>query len=348
MWTSFKGLEDAELKRLATDLPATVLQCKATSSTTSGAYRSWKEWASAHNLAVFLVNEGHAVLYQQHLAETKCSKSAVEKMAYGIAWAHLMARVPSPTDSPIVRATLEGLKRKLAKPVSKKSPLTAQMLGAIAQDARKLNTLASLRLGAACLLAFAGFLRFDELANMDVCDVTIGQEFLKVANSPQPERPAEARRRGPYSEDGVGQMSSGHAEGKGVSRLAAIRSYFGNCQGKAERLWASGGLSHTRMAELLKEKLLELEFTSEEFSLHSLRSGGATAAAVAGVPDRLFKKHGHWRLENAKDGYIEDSLEQRLSVLRSLGLQLYPITIQDNLIIYLSLLDHLGKESWRV
>ena len=27
---------------------------------------------------------------------------------------------------------------------------------------------------------------------------------------------------------------------------------------------------------------------------HSLRSGGATAAANAGVPDRLFKRHGRW------------------------------------------------------
>ena len=28
------------------------------------------------------------------------------------------------------------------------------------------------------------------------------------------------------------------------------------------------------------------------FGMHSLRAGGATAAANAGVPDRLFKRHG--------------------------------------------------------
>jgi len=83
-----------------------------------------------------------------------------------------MAGVSPPTDSPIVQATLEGLKRKLAKPVSKKSPLRVQILGAIAQDARRLNTLASLRLGAACFLSFASFLKFDELVNVDVCDVS--------------------------------------------------------------------------------------------------------------------------------------------------------------------------------
>ena len=47
----------------------------------------------------------------------------------------------------------------------------------------------------------------------------------------------------------------------------------------------------------------------KQFSLHSLRSGGATAAANAGVPDRCFKRHGCWRSESAKDGYVRDKLE---------------------------------------
>jgi len=42
-----------------------------------------------------------------------------------------------------------------------------------------------------------------------------------------------------------------------------------------------------------------------------LRAGGVTAAANAGVPDRVFKKHGRWRSESAKDGYIEDSVSER-------------------------------------
>ena len=32
-------------------------------------------------------------------------------------------------------------------------------------------------------------------------------------------------------------------------------------------------------------------------------------AANAGVPDRLFIHHGRWKSEAAKDGYIEDSVE---------------------------------------
>ena len=35
-----------------------------------------------------------------------------------------------------------------------------------------------------------------------------------------------------------------------------------------------------------------------------LRSGGATMAANAGVEEHAFKRHGQWRSERAKDGYV--------------------------------------------
>ena len=47
---------------------------------------------------------------------------------------------------------------------------------------------------------------------------------------------------------------------------------------------------------------------------HSLRGGGATAAANVDVPDRLFKRHGRWASKSAEDGYVQDSLSSRLSV----------------------------------
>ena len=46
------------------------------------------------------------------------------------------------------------------------------------------------------------------------------------------------------------------------------------------------------MSELLKEKLQQLGFPVGEYSLYSLRSGGATTAAKAEIPDRVLKRHG--------------------------------------------------------
>jgi len=60
--------------------------------------------------------------------------------------------------------------------------------------------------------------------------------------------------------------------------------------------------------------MTELGYPISGYRLHSLRAGGASVAAQAGVPDRLFRQHGRWRSETAKDGYVEDSVENRLSV----------------------------------
>lgn len=36
----------------------------------------------------------------------------------------------------------------------------------------------------------------------------------------------------------------------------------------------------------------------------------------------MFKRHGRWKSENAKDGYIKDNVESRLEVYKNLGLYL--------------------------
>ena len=74
------------------------------------------------------------------------------------------------------------------------------------------------------------------------------------------------------------------------------------------------------MRELFLSKLSELGYDLGQFDLHSLRVGGATAAANAGVPDRPFKRHGRWRSESAKDGYVEDAVALRRAVSKSLDL----------------------------
>ena len=67
---------------------------------------------------------------------------------------------------------------------------------------------------------------------------------------------------------------------------------------------SEGSLSYTRLKELFLAELSELGFDKKQLRLHSLRSGGATAAAGAGVPDRLFKRHSRWRSESACQRWI--------------------------------------------
>ena len=74
---------------------------------------------------------------------------------------------------------------------------------------------------------------------------------------------------------------------------------------EGERLRKSGGLSYSRLRERLLERTALVGMDPRLFGMHSLRVGGATAAANAGVPDRLFKRHGRWKSQSAKDGYVK-------------------------------------------
>ena len=69
---------------------------------------------------------------------------------------------------------------------------------------------------------------------------------------------------------------------------------------EGEWLRNADGLSYSRLRELLLDKMGKLGFDPTLFGMHSLCVGGATAAANAGVQDRLFKRHGHWKSEFAR------------------------------------------------
>jgi len=157
-----QNLQDQKLQDLANTLPATVLRSKASSTTTKylGALRRWKIWATEFNLPIL---PAHEALYLQHIGQTKGSKAASVEAVNGIARAHSMAGLPSPTADLFVRSALEGLKRSLAKPTIKKTPDT---LKSITDDALADKSLASIRLTRMCLIGFAGFFRHSELSNI--------------------------------------------------------------------------------------------------------------------------------------------------------------------------------------
>ena len=55
-----------------------------------------------------------------------------------------------------------------------------------------------------------------------------------------------------------------------------------------EELQGTGKISYTCLRDLFRKKLSSLGYNVKDFGLHSLRAGGATAAANTKVPERLF------------------------------------------------------------
>ena len=230
-----------------------------------------------------------------------------------MAWIHTTAGLPTITVHPFVKATLEGLQRMLAKPVVKKEPMTVEMLEAIVRDAEKSGRLRDLRLTTACLLGFSGFLCFDELINLRSCNVVIEANLMRVV----------------VVRSGTITCPVAMLE-RYLSRTATVagdeRFLFRPIQStkNGKTLRSSGKISYSCLVEFLKRKLKALGFAANLFGLHSLRAGGDNSCCQC-LPDRLFKRHGRGCSENAKDGYVKDSLESRLRVSKALGL--YPLCL---------------------
>lgn len=326
-WKDLKTLEDPDLQELAAKLPSTVGKSRADSTVRKylGAFKRWKVWATEHGFRPIPARDFQVALYLQHLGDTSKSKAAVEEACNALAWVHSTSGLPAPTSSPFVQATLEGLQRILAKPVTKKRPVSVELLRNIVEDATKSDSLADIRLATACLLSFAGFLRFSELVNLRPCDIKIQGTVMTLH---LPRSKTDQLRKG---EELVIAKTGNITCPVSMLELYMRRTHTSwedqrflfrpICKSKqGERLREAGCISYSCLRDLFKKKLEALGVQPAEYGLHSLRAGGATAAANLGVADRLFKRHGRWRSENAKDGYIDDSIEQRLEVSKNLGL----------------------------
>ena len=188
--------------------------------------------------------------------------------------------------------------------------------------------LSSLRIAALFITAYCAFLRFDELAKLRCCDVNFHNlDFAKINIT--------SSKTDIYRDDSsvllaeTGTVTCSYTTlSRCFLHLAGLNHnssdfLFRNViYHKSLRGYSLGSrpISYTRARELLPNCLAELGFPKSSFGLHSLRSGGASAAANAGISDHLFKRHGRWKFDRLKDSYVKDNINSLLLVSRSLGL----------------------------
>jgi integrase len=187
--------------------------------------------------------------------------------------------------------------------------------------------LKNIRVACMCLLCYAGFLRFAELANLRRHHVFIYDNHVKLF--------LESSKTDVYREGRDVLISKTNTPTCPVNMLlryfylaeipADSTDYIFRplcfCKSVNSYKLRSGKLSYTTAREILLSALETLGLNKKYFGLHSLRSGGATATAAAKVEDRLLKKHGRWRTDKAKDGYVKENISEKLSVTQNIGLK---------------------------
>ena len=107
--------------------------------------------------------------------------SFVEAFVNGIKWAHSMAGLVScPVSHPLVKSALEGTKRKLARPVCRKEPLSVDTVQAIANFYSSDVSLTVLRFLFILSVGFYGFFRIDEINSFCLHDIVVNTDHTTI------------------------------------------------------------------------------------------------------------------------------------------------------------------------
>ena len=157
---------------LSSRAPSTVIKYQ-------GAFARWKSFAAIKHAPCLPADSLLFASYLEHLAKATRSVSAVEEAYNSVNWVHDIAGLQSLVGDAIVKSVVEGVRRLFAKPVVKKEPVTVDDLRAVVENS-DLTDLGDVRTAALCLLCFAAFLRFDELAGLHCSDVIFADGHLKL------------------------------------------------------------------------------------------------------------------------------------------------------------------------
>ena len=229
--------------------------------------------------------------------------------------------------SHFITKVLEGIKRLSGYTENSKSPLSSsdlkrafQYLGGVEMN------LTNSRLMMILVLSFMGFLRFSDLSNLKCCDFISHNTHMPIF--------IEKSKTDIYTKGGWFHLEKLNSNlcpldlTKRYFVLAGIDKqcdkyvfrYIENTKNGPKLRKIDKPLSCTTVRGHVLDLLANIGLRPKKFGLHSLRSGGASAAANLGVNDRLFKKHGRWKSDKVKDSYVHEDIESKLSVSRNLGL----------------------------
>ena len=324
MWlsTGRHRLPSKEMRKLARQLPG-VLEASRADSTGKkyrAAFKRWQVWAKNQKISSMPADPLHVALYLVKLMNDAHSPSPIAAALHGISWSHCVEGQPDPCKNDIVKRVNQAARRQLAKRVERKKPLSKDTLIQLAGklDTSKLKELQTLTL---VTLGLAGFLRWDDLARVYADEIYIKEKYMVVF--------LEKRKNDQFREGSwvfISRWSGSLCPVQLVEQLLQNGGHqghvplFGRVRTTNGKQHVSGTMSYSRARELFREALTRIGANPSEYGLHSLRSGGVSIAAAAGVPDRLIQRHGGWRSEKGMKCYFSESLPKLLEVSQALAI----------------------------
>ncbi len=239
--------------------------------------------------------------YVAHHART-LSCATLSRRVVAIGQAHTTQGLPSPTQSALVRATLQGIRRTLGNTSHQVAALQKNDLVKIVG---KLHGLRGLRDKALLLIGFAGAMRRSELVALDIEDVQFVTEGILIR-----------LRRSKTDQEGYGRhIAIPYVKGRhcpcralllwlkvsGIETGALFRGIS-----RFEQL-LTRRLSPQSVALIIKQRVELAGLNPSLYSGHSLRAGFVTNAARSGASSTSIRNQTGHQSDAMMQGYIRSS-----------------------------------------
>jgi integrase len=293
---------------------------QAKASNTIRAYRAdWShftDWCKAHGQASLPATAETVALYVSDLAATHKAASITRRLS-AVSQAHQMISVESPTKSAKVRLVMAGIRRTMGTAADAKAPILVEDLKRMI--ARLPQNLLGMRDRALLLVGFCGAFRRSELVALDVADASFTREGLVLTiRRSKTDQDAQGHK--------IGIPYASHIETCPIRALQDWLEKSGVAEGPIFRpvdrhgKMASARLSARSVAGVVKKRAAAVGLDATEFSGHSLRSGLATSAAMAGASERSIMAQTRHRSLQMVRRYIRDGSLWRENAVAVVGL----------------------------
>jgi site-specific recombinase XerD len=294
------------------------IRASRAANTLRGYRADWSDfcdWCAVSGLESMPAAPETVAAYIATVADRGLKAGSVQRRVSAIAAMHQAAGFDSPTGKAAVRLTLAGIRRALGtRQECKAALLTADLAAMVSHLPAGLK---GTRDRALLLLGFAGAFRRSELCGLDVEDLAIGPDGVKITV-----------RRSKTDQEGAGQ-AVGIARGGALCPVAALEAWLrasGITAGPVFRAvdrhgkLSAGRLDDRTVARTVKGYAAAAGLDAAKYSGHSLRAGLATQAALNDVPERIIQKQTRHKSSDMLRRYIRDASLFRENASARVGL----------------------------
>lgn len=254
------------------------------------AYRAdWSDftgWCQANQLSSLPAAPETVALYATYLVDGRALKvSTVQRRLAAIGWAHRLSELESPTAHPRVEVTVAGIRRTHGAAAASKEPVQVDELRSMVKHLPK--SLLGVRDRALLLVGFAGAFRRSELVALDVGDLRLTADGYAVTV-----------RRSKTDQEGTGrQVGIPYGRREATCPVRALSTWLAAAEIGDGAVFRAvdrhGNVANTRLTAqavrlVVRRAADTAGLDADLYAGHSLRSGLATAAAEAGVPERVI------------------------------------------------------------